>query len=375
MNRIKVLHVLEVEKEAFYFTNLADFSDKDAVEFAFVNFAPECDFSRSIAKRNLKIYSLDSYRKAKLLQHVRQLDRIFKEVNPDIVHTHLFNPSTIGLWVAQRQRRKTVLTRHHSDASHLLPSRLKRSFYLWLEKANNRRADHVIAPSKMVGQCVVDWEGTPEEKVSIIPYGQTSERFDAVTTQITEQKREELGMNKQLSLACISRLFHRKGHKYLFEAFAPLIKNGLSAKLYLAGEGDFRENLEKMAADLGITKHVEFLGWRNDGLQIIAAADIIVHPSLEDALSQSLIESLMLSKPIVATDISGATDTLDGGRFGKLVPPEDSEALRAALGETIGNLDLARKKAKQGREYLLEYMGAKRVAEEYVEIYRRVLEL
>jgi glycosyltransferase involved in cell wall biosynthesis len=321
------------------------------------------------------VYALDSCSKTQVLSTAAKIWKILKKERPDIVHAHLFYPSVLGLALARLQKIRTVLTRHHSDASHLLPSRLKRSFYLWLEKANNRRADHVIAPSKMVRQCIVDWEGTPEEKVSIIPYGQTSERFDAVTVEVTEQKREELGMNRQLSLACISRLFHRKGHKYLFEAFAPLIKHGLSAKLYLAGEGDFRESLEKMTADLGIAEHVEFLGWRNDGLQIIAAADIIVHPSLEDALSQSLIESLMLSKPIVATDISGATDTLDGGKYGKLVPPADSESFRVALAETIENLDSARENAKRGREYLLEYMDAKRAADEHVKIYRRVLDL
>lgn len=373
MSRIKVLHILEVEKEAFYFNNLVDYSDKSEVEFTFVNFAPECDFARSIEKRNLHIYSLGSFQKAKILQYARQLDTILKEVNSDIVHAHLFNPATIGLWVAKRQNRKTVLTRHHSDASHLLPSKLKRGFYLWLEKQNNRRADHIVAPSKMVRQCVVDWEGTPDEKVSIIPYGQTSERFAAVTPEIIEQKRNELGMDKQLSLVCISRLFHRKGHQYLFEAFAPLIKNGLSAKLYLAGTGDFRENLEKIAKDLGIVEHVEFLGWRDDGLQIIGAADIIVHPSLEDALSQSLIESLMLSKPIVATDISGAGDTLDGGKYGKLVPPADSKSFQQALEEVIENLNVAKANAQKGRAYLLDYMSAERVAGEYLKVYKKVL--
>lgn len=373
MKPIKVLHVLEVDKEAFYFTNLIDFSDKKEVEFAFVNFAPECDFSKSIEKRNLRIYSLGDFHKSKIPFYLKQLSQIFKDENPDVVHTHLFYPTTIGIWLAKRQNRRAVITRHHSDALHLLPSKLKRNFYIGLEKQNNRRADHIIAPSKMVRECIVDWEGTSAEKVSIIPYGQTNERFDAVTPEIIEQKREELGMNKQLSLACISRLFHRKGHQYLFEAFSPLIKNGLSAKLYLAGEGDFHEKLEQMTKDLGIAENVEFLGWRDDGLQIIGAADIIVHPSLEDALSQSLIESLMLKKPIIATDISGASDTLDGGKYGKLVPPADSESLRKALEEMIENLDQAKENARQGREYLLDYMSARRVADEYLEIYKKVL--
>lgn len=375
MKPIKVLHVLEVEKEAFYFNNLADFTDRNEVEFAFVTFAPEGGFTESMRRRGFNVYSLNALGKKQLIKAARELRQILKKENPDIVHTHLFNPTFIGLMLAKWQNRKTVLTRHHSDALHLLPSKLKRNFYLKLEKINNRKADHIIAPSKMVRECIVDWEETPSEKVSLIPYGQTDERFDAVTPELTEKKRAELGMNDQLSLVCVSRLFNRKGHIYLFRALAPLIKNGLSVKLYLVGTGDYKENLENAARELGILENIEFLGWRDDGLAIIGAADIIVHPSLEDALSQSLIESLMLQRPIVATDISGASDTLDGGKYGKLVPPEDSESFQKALEEIIENLDAARENAKKGREYLLEYMNAQRVADEYVKIYRKVLGL
>ncbi|MCD9189478.1 MAG: glycosyltransferase family 4 protein [Pyrinomonadaceae bacterium] len=375
MKPIKVLHVLEVEKEAFYFNNLADFTDRNEVEFAFATFAPEGGFTESLRRRGFNVYSLDAMGKKRFVKAARALRQILKKENPDIVHTHLFNPTFIGLMLAKWQNRKTVLTRHHSDALHLLPTRLKRNFYLKLENINNRKADHIIAPSRMVRECIVDWEKTPDEKVSLIPYGQTNERFDAITPELIEKKRAELGMNDQLSLVCVSRLFNRKGHIYLFRALAPLIKKGLSVKLYLVGTGDYKENLETAARELGILANIEFLGWRDDGLAIIGAADIIVHPSLEDALSQSLIESLMLQRPIVATDISGAGDTLDGGKYGKLVPPEDSESFQKALEEIIENLDAARENAKKGRKYLLEYMNAQRVADEYVKIYRKVLGL
>jgi glycosyltransferase involved in cell wall biosynthesis len=370
---IKVLHILEVEKEAFFFNNLADFTNRREVEFAYVTFAPEGDFTESMKRRGFNVYALGAVTIKKLPQATVGLWQILKKENPDIVHTHIFKPTLIGLTLAKWQKRKTVLTRHHSDAVHLLPSKLRRSFYLKLEKLNNHNANHIIAPSKMVRECIVDWEKTRAEKVSLIPYGQTNDRFDAITPEIVEKKRAELGMNEQLSLVCVSRLFNRKGHIYLFEAIAPLIKKGLSVKLYLIGTGNYREHLEKFAKDLGILDNIEFLGWRDDGLAIIGAADIIVHPSLEDALSQSLIESLMLQRPIVASDISGASDTLDGGKYGKLVPPADSESFRIALEEIIENTDVARENAKQGRKYLLEYMNAQRVADEYVKIYQKVL--
>src|SRR6185503_4418920 len=112
------------------------------------------------------------------------------------------------------------------------------------------------------------------------------------------------------------------------------------------------------------------LGWRDDALAIMAAADIIVHPSREDALSSAVIESLMLARPIVATDISGVRDILDDGKYGVIVPPADSEAFRSALQQVIDNLDGARERARLGRRYILEYMDSGRVARAYTECYK-----
>jgi glycosyltransferase involved in cell wall biosynthesis len=372
MKPIKVLHVHEVEKEAFYFSNLVDFTNPNEIELSFVTFAPEGGFTGSMKRRGIRVYSLNALGNKNLPKAGRELWGILKREDPEIVHTHLFNPTVLGQNFARWQKRKTVLTRHHSDALHSLPTKVKRSFYLTLEQRNNKLANHIIAPSRMVRDCIVDWEGTPAGKVSIIPYGQTVDRFDAVTNDVVENKRAELGFDQQLSLVCVSRLFNRKGHQYLFEAIAPLLKNGLNAKIFLVGTGDYKDVLEQIATQLGILENIEFLGWRDDGIEIIAAADIIVHPSLEDALSQSLIESLMMQRPIIATDISGASDTLDGGKYGKLVPPADSESFRIALEETIENIEDARENAKLGRKYLLEYMNAQRTADEYAKIYRKI---
>jgi glycosyltransferase involved in cell wall biosynthesis len=106
----------------------------------------------------------------------------------------------------------------------------------------------------------------------------------------------------------------------------------------------------------------------------MAAADVIVHPSLEDALSSAVIESLMLARPIVATDISGVRDSLDDGKYGVIVPPADAAAFRAALEQVIANLDEARERARRGREHILEYMDSGRVARAYTACYKTVAE-
>jgi len=370
MNRIKILHIVGVDKENYYLNNLVSHSSRDNVQFSFATLAGDCEFGKSLMELGHTVHYLDSPKRKEFAQALRKLSAIVRIENPDIIHTHLFEPSLIGLTVAKCYRRKTVLTRNHSDAVHLIASPLKRRFYLTLENYINRNSDHIIAPSRAVFECLVKFEGVSDRKVTIIPYGQTTARFDAITDDLVAEVRNELEMEDGIALVCVSRLFNRKGHSYLFDAFRRLLADGLDVKLYLVGTGDHREALQQQAFDLGIGDKIRFLGWRNDALVVMKAADVIVHPSLEDALSSAVIESVMLEKPIVATDISGVRDTLSGGKYGTVVPPADAACLYRAVKDVIENIEVAKERAVRGRQYLLDYMDATRVADLHTRIYR-----
>ena len=197
--------------------------------------------------------------------------------------------------------------------------------------------------------------------------------FNTVKPELVEKVRRELGMHERLSLLCVSRLHWEKGHRFLLEAFALLRDEGLDATLYLVGLGPDRELLENLARELDVTDRVRFLGWRDDALLVMAAADIIVHASLQEALPSVVIEALMLERPLVVTDVSGVRDIIGNSKHGIIIPPRNTEALHAALGWTIHNLAQARERAQEGRKFILEYMGAERVAREYFNVYRHVM--
>lgn len=357
---MRVLHVVSVDKPNYFLNNLCDYSN--GVEYVFVTLAPQCGFAEALRQRGKRVHCLSAQGRRDYPRAAWDIRRIIRAEQPDIVHTHLFDPTMVGATVAKLQGRKVVVTRHHSDALYQLPL-LKRRLYLTLERYVNHLADHIVAPARAVRDILLR-EGVRPEKVSLIPYGQTCDRFDLSADEIS-RVRAELGMDG-LSLVCNARLFHRKGHAHLFAAFARLRAD---ANLYLVGTGNYQAPLEALARELGIARRVKFLGWRDDALAVVAAADVIVHPSLEDALSSALIEALMLRKPIIATDISGARDILADGRYGWIVPPADPDSLHQALQSVVDDLPAARARAAGGRDYLLRYMGARRVAEEYVKVY------
>jgi glycosyltransferase involved in cell wall biosynthesis len=373
MKSIKIVHILDLDKDNYYFNNLCDYTEKSDVVFSFITFAPKSEFAESLENRGRAVHCLDSQSRKSYLRATRQIRRILEAENPDIVHTHLFDPSLIGLTVAKRQHRKTVMTRHHSDVLYRNPSAIKRTFFLTLENYIMRKADHIIAPSQMVREVMVDRQGVSTAKISVIPYGQSLERFSQIPEQEIEKVRTELGADKQLSIVYPSRLDHLKGHKYLFEALASLAKTGLKFKLFLVGAGPYENELNALVAEHDLEEKVSFLGWRDDVLAIVSCADLVVQPSLSEALSSVTIEAVMLEKPIIATNVSGVRDTLDDGKYGKIVTAGDSEELRSALIEVIENIDDAKQRAVEGRKYVMNYMSAQRTADEHVELYRKLI--
>ena len=369
---LRVLHVIDVEAANYFLNNLLDNTSREDIQFYFVTFGSGGPFVAELRRRGANAFALNLRGRSNYPRAMRELSKIIRENKIDIVHTHLFDPTLLGVRVAKRLARKVIVTRHHSDALYQLKGKVKQRFYLSLERYINKNAHHIIAPSRMVRDILIEKEGVPPDKVSLIPYGQTAERFDAITPEVIERVKAELGVADGLTLVCTSRLHERKGHVYLFEALAPLVRDGLKVMLYLVGEGAYRGHLEKLAHRLGLQNHVRFLGWRDDALAIMAAADIIVHPSCEDALSSAVIESLMLARPIIATDISGVRDSLDDGKYGVIVPPADSEAFRTSLAHVIDHLDDARERASRGRDHILAYMDSGRVARAYKECYETV---
>jgi glycosyltransferase involved in cell wall biosynthesis len=368
---LRVLHLTSVETANYFLSNLVDFTDRQVVGYSAVTFGRPGSFVSDFHRRGLAADAMGCTTPTSFLLAVPRLIRIVRERSIDILHGHLFWPSVATVLLARRLGRAAVVTRHHSDAIHRLKGAVRRSLYLQVDRWTNRLADHIIAPAKAVRDVLVDKEDVPAGKVSVIPYGQRAERFDVIAGDL-ERARAELG-GGTLNIVCVSRLHQEKGHVYLFRAFAALRSEGVDAVLHLVGVGPDEARLRAEAGRLAIADRVRFLGWRDDVLALMAAAEVIVHPSLHEALPSAVIEAVMLEKPIVATDVSGVRDVLGDDAFGTVVRPADSDALHQALSRTIGSLEEAQRKAAGGRQAVLTYMGAARVARAHVGCYRAVL--
>ena len=145
--------------------------------------------------------------------------------------------------------------------------------------------------------------------------------------------------------------------------------------LLVSGDGDLRHSLERLAAQLGLTGRVRFLGAKSQEElpPIYSAADVTVLPSLEiESFGLVLLESLACGTPVIASDLPGVRTVVGRTGGGRLVPPGDEAALESAIDSLLDDPRCAREMGRQGRQQVLRHFGWEAVGDKLEQIYRDV---
>jgi glycosyltransferase involved in cell wall biosynthesis len=159
------------------------------------------------------------------------------------------------------------------------------------------------------------------------------------------------------------RLVDAKGFDQLISAWAQVRIAQSNAVVVIVGSGPREAALRAAAVDAGVADSVIFVPFSTRARDYMSAADVAVMPSRFEGLSNVLLEAMMEGVPIVATAVSGAVDFLEDGINGRLVPPEDPEALAKALIDVLrAPADLGRR----ARETALEQFELSRVVDVYL---------
>jgi len=146
-----------------------------------------------------------------------------------------------------------------------------------------------------------------------------------------------------------------KGFDYLLRAVHELALRGREVELDLIGDGEEASSLRRLAKELGLSHRVRFRGWRTaDEVRVaMTRATVLAHPSTElgDAVPTVIKESMAVGMPVVASDIAGIPELLDGGVCGVLVPPKNVTALADGLEKLLGDETLRRHYAEAARRF------------------------
>lgn len=362
---IRVLQFADIINRYDFIDTLVQYADADKFEMSVCVCSEEHNIARPEFSASTKYKLLPGNSRRDIMPTAWKLAGLLKEWKIDVVHAHHYYPAIIA-WLATtiHPETKFIFGRHYSDLIQNLPG-LKRSFYLGLEQRVNRAADRIIVPSNFIFDILTKRQKIDGAKIDVIAYGFAAEKYASLTADKIENVRRELKTDGRFAVATFGKLTEGKGVRFLIEAVVKLKDVIPNLLVLFVGEGDERGFLESAIAAHKLENTVKILGWRTDAMTIMANADVVVQPTLSEAFSQVMGEAMWLAKPLVITDVSGATDIIESGENGMLVPKADAGALAAAIETLFADQNLRARIAACGRAYVEENLLIDKKIKEY----------
>ena len=167
----------------------------------------------------------------------------------------------------------------------------------------------------------------------------------------------------------VARLEPEKGHQTLIEAWPHVLREVPDAYLLIVGEGSRRDSLEQWAAAHRVAHRVVFTGRRDDIPAVTAGLDVAVLPSWREAQGLSILESMALSRPVVASDVGGIPEMIEDGVTGLLVEHDNPVALAAAISRLLLDPGLAQRLGRAGHDLVHERFCVELMVKAIEEIY------
>ncbi len=235
--------------------------------------------------------------------------------------------------------------------------------------------DGFIACAKNHAEFLVEFEKFPEHKVFMIPNGIDTSRF-AYSADSRQQWRSENGIADDAPVVgIVAALRPEKNHELFLAAASETLKKVPNAQFVIAGDGEQREDLEKIAAETGIADSVHFLGSVSDIPGVLSMLDIFSLTSHNEASPVSILEALSCGRPVVATDVGSIRESVIQDKTGYLVTPGDVQDVSSQWIKLLSDTDLRKQMGKQGRAHVVDNSSLDSMTLGYTEliesIYRR----
>lgn len=304
----------------------------------------EGSISKSLREAGIPVTFLRYRGKRDLLSAFRKLVALIRKVKPDLVHTHLFEGSLLGLHAAKLCGvKKRIHTRHHSTFHHEFhPHAVK--YDKWINNASTT----IIAVSAIVKDVVVNREKNQESKVKVVHHGFDLSGFD---DSRSDGLRNKYNISpSQPVIGMISRAAAWKGIQYVIPAVSLLIKKHPDLVLALGNlHGDYLPEIQKLLLALP-EKNYRILEQEKDPCALYGMFNGFVHVPIDpycEAFGQVYVEAMAAGLPCVFTR-SGIGHELMQDKVNCLeVPYQNTDAIRTALEQILENPKMLGTEAKK----------------------------
>ncbi|MBN2070320.1 MAG: glycosyltransferase [Candidatus Krumholzibacteriota bacterium] len=356
MKKIKVLHILSplgnYGKERWLLAFLRKI-DRSIVEPRVILLAPGGDpeIASHIKQIGIEYMVLESSSKFSS-DDIKIIREEIIAAESDIVHSHDYKSDVYALFAARGLSAKKISTPHGWCAT----GDRKLGLYEKIDRIFLRHFDSVAPLSEKMASTL---KRIKKKKLIVI-----NNFVDLDTIPVPEEGDPRL-------IAYMGRLVSLKRVDDLINALA-MVKDK-ETRLQIIGDGPMRGELESLAERLSISDRIDFLGHRNDSLDLLNRSRIMVLPSLTEGISRSIMEAMAMGKIVISTRIPGITELITDGRNGYLVETRDPKAIADVIDRIFGNMAKAVSVSANARTVIENDFSAARVVRDYEKLYSSLL--
>lgn len=296
--------------------------DKNKFHFDFITFSKELDFAKELIAQGCKVYYISCYPEENKKQFIKELDAILDN-GYDVIHIHTsYWRSFIVEERAKVKNIEKIIIHSHGIGINKAVKKsdalmLSEEHYLIREMIDETLADEFLACSKNAAMWLYA-DKIPEKKIKIVHNAIDIEKF-RYNFYTRNDYREKMDWNGKFVIGQVARFVYPKNHKFMLEVFENVHNKIPSAALVLVGDGELKEEIKTEIDRRNLSAEVYLVGKRKDVNCLMQAMDMLVLPSLYEALGMVLIEAQTSGLPCLAS----ADNTSDEAKVTNLLEFEE----------------------------------------------------
>jgi sugar transferase (PEP-CTERM/EpsH1 system associated) len=297
---------------------------------------------------------------------VGRLKAVFRQLHPDVVHTHQIGALFYSGPAARRAKVPVIV--HTEHGKHYSVRRRTR----WLGRLAALYADRFCCVSQDIADALRAYWIVSSRKIQVVRNGIDTKRFRE--PHDADALRQVLGIPSHAPvIGTIGRLCEVKRQDVLLRGFASLKSQMPEAHLLLVGDGPLLENLRYLAKELGLESLVHFAGYQANPEAYLQCMNVFALTSESEGMPLSVLEAWAAGVPVVASRVGGLPELIDDGQTGLLFPPNEDRTLATIFYQLLKDDALAGALGASGRERVESVFGLGRMAADYQRHYLQLL--
>lgn len=292
-----------------YYRNI----DRNKVQFDFLCSESSTDIPyEEIEKLGGRVFIVPNY--TKVFKYQKELQKIFKENNYKIVHSHINTMSVFPLRAAKKAGVPVRIAHSHSTTNK--KEKKKNLLKQVLRPFSRVYATDYMCCSELAGRWLFGDKEYDKGNVYLLNNAIDLDKFK-YNESLRKEKRKELGISDDtLVIGHVGRFVEQKNHRFLIDVFNEIHKKNSNSLLLLVGQGPLKKEIENKVEELKLNDSVRFLGQRNDINELYQAFDVFCLPSLYEGLPVVGVEAQATGLLCeLSNDMTKETKVLDTTRF------------------------------------------------------------